>query len=96
MSPKVNSSQFCIGFQSCLFLHFFRLREVIANGGSRGLQVTRMVLAASAVTNRKDMFAYCDDRKNIFYFKIRESITGGGTRYPSGTSAVDDGFGISR
>ena len=58
--------------------------------------MTRMVLAASAVTNRKDMFAYCDDRKNIFYFKIRESITGGGTRYPSGTSAVDDGFGISR
>ena len=95
MSPKVNSSQFCIDFQSCLFLHFFRLREVIANGGSRGLQVTRMVLAASAVTNRKDMFAYCDDRKNIFYFKIREIITGG-SRFPSGTSAIDDGFGISR
>ena len=80
------------------YLHL-RLREIIANGGSRGLQVTRMVLAPQAVTNRKDMYAYCDtrtDRKNIYYFKIREIITTG-SRYPSGTSgAMDDTFGISR
>ena len=52
----------------------FFLPLVVANGGSRGLQVTRMVLAPQAVTNRKDMYAYCDDRKNIYYFKIREII----------------------
>ena len=58
--------------------------------------MTRMVLAPQAVTNRKDMYAYCDDRKNIYYFKIREIITTG-SRYPSGASgAMDDTFGISR
>lgn len=58
-----------------------RLREsagasaAASAGGSRGLHVTRMVLNSFSVTNRKNMFAYRDDRKNIFYFKINEVIT---------------------
>ena len=57
-----------------------RLREsaagpTAASAGSRGLHVTRMVLNSFSVMNRKNMFAYRDDRKNIFYFKINEVIT---------------------
>ena len=55
-----------------------RLRESAASAasaGSRGLHVTRMVLNSFSVMNRKNMFAYRDDRKNIFYFKINEVIT---------------------
>lgn len=62
-----------------------RLRESIGNH-SRGLQVTRMVLNAFAVANRKNMFAYCDDRKNIYYFKIKEVITKCST---SGSNKMD-------
>ena len=55
-----------------------RLRESATSNisaGSRGLHVTRMVLNSFSVPNRKNMFAYRDDRKNIFYFKIQEYIT---------------------
>ena len=56
-----------------------RLREAAgataASAGSRGLGVTRMVLNNFSVMNRKNMFVYRDDRKNIFYFKITEVIT---------------------
>lgn len=55
-----------------------RLREPAstnqANLGSRGLHVTRMVLNTDSVTNRKNMFAYKDDCKNIFYIKVSEVI----------------------
>ena len=66
-----------------------RLRESVT-GSSRGLHVTRMVLNAFAVTNRKNMFAYCDDRKNIFYFKLHEVIG------KKSNDLMDDSFGISR
>ena len=38
------------------------------------------------------MFVYCDDRKNIFYFKINDVITNANP----GTKSFDDSFGISR
>ena len=47
----------------------------VASAGSRGLHVTRLFLNSFSVTNRKNMFAFRDDRKNIFYFKIQEVIT---------------------
>ena len=70
-----------------------RLRETVRPQGSRGLQVTKMVLNTFAISNRRDMFVY-SEKKNIFYFKIRDVISNSGAGNRSHN--LDDSLGISR
>jgi hypothetical protein len=61
-----------------------RLKEPVGhNQSSRGLQAIRMVLNASSVSNRSNMFAYRDDCKNTFYFKVFEILGSGNSGLPS-------------
>ena len=66
-----------------------------SNLGCRGLHVIRGFLNHNAIINRRNMFAYRDDCKNIFYFKISEIIqaTQMISRASSVSSSVFD-FGI--
>lgn len=66
-----------------------------SNLGCRGLHVIRGFLNHNAIVNRRNMFAYRDDCKNIFYFKISEIIqaTQMISRASSVSSSVFD-FGI--
>ncbi len=58
------------------FLLHPRLRECTPQG-IRGLLAIRMVLNSfSVVGNRKNMFVYQDDSKNIFYFKVDTERSG--------------------
>ena len=52
-----------------------RLKQGQGHGSySRGLQAMKNILSCYMVTNRSNMFVYKDDKKNIFYMKMAESI----------------------
>ncbi len=67
------------GYFSCpeVWRKQFPLHPRLVDGqGSLGVTAFRTALAAFAVTNRKDMFAYMDDKKDVFYFRIAQKVLG--------------------